>query len=62
MRTLSAKPAKGEEPPRTLGDDLQLLRMIVTMGWEYLLGEGRRVRKRFYARQRRGEKFYVDET
>ena len=61
MRTLSAKPGKGQEQPRGLADDVRLLWTIIQMGFDYLLGEGRRVRKKFYARRRAGEKYFVDE-
>ena len=60
MRTLSAKPAKGHERPRRSIDDVRLLVTILKMAWDYVL-EGGKVRSRFYARQRAGEKFYVDE-
>ena len=62
MRTLSAKPGKGQEQPRGLADDVRLLWTIVRMGWDYLVGEGRTVRKRFHARQQSGEKYFVDEV
>lgn len=60
MRTISAKYPKGQEPPRTIGDNLRLLRRIVSMGLDYLL-KGRHVRKAFYQRQRAGQKLYVDD-
>ncbi len=61
MRTLSAKPGKGQERPRGLADDFRLLSTIVQMGWDYLLGEGRRVRRKFFAKQGAGEKYFIDE-
>jgi len=61
MRTLSAKPGKGQEQPRRLADNVRLLWTIVQMGFHYLFGEGRVVRKKFYASQRAGEEYFVDE-
>ena len=60
MRTVSAKHPKGQEPPRTLGDDLRLLRRIVSTGYEYFF-HGRRIRKEFYEKQRLKRKIYIDE-
>jgi hypothetical protein len=60
MRTISAKHAKGQEPPRTLGDTLRLLCRIAAMGFAYLV-KGRKIRREFYRRQRAGEKMYIDE-
>ena len=60
MRTISAKHAKGREPKRRLRDDLALIRYIVSAGLNYLfVGYG--VRRRFYAKQRAGEKYYLDQ-
>lgn len=61
MRTTSASPPKGEEPPRTLRDDLVLLWGIAGMLLDYFWN-GRRVRREFRARQRAGEKYWVDEA
>jgi hypothetical protein len=60
MRTISPKYAKGSEPPRTLADDLRVLRYILFAGFNYLF-VGRRIRKEWWAKKRRGEKYYVDE-
>lgn len=59
MRTTDAKPAKGAEPQRTVADDLRVLLHIARMAIDYLW-TGRRIRKEFFARQRAGEKYYVD--
>ena len=61
MRTISAKYPKGHEPPRWWMDDVRLLWFIGQMGLHYVIA-GRRIRKRWYAKQRAGDKFYVDET
>ena len=60
MRTVSPKHPKGEEPPRTLGDDLRLLRRIFLTGYGYFV-DGRRIRKEFYEKQRLKGKVYIDE-
>lgn len=60
MRTISAKHPKGQEPPRRIGDDLRLIRYILTTAWEYFV-VGYRIRKRWYAKQRAREKYYVDD-
>lgn len=60
MRTISAKYPKGQEPPRTLADNLRLLRRIVSMGLDYAI-QGRRIRKAFYVRQRARQKLYIDD-
>jgi len=59
VRTTSAKPAKGAEPVRTRLDDLALLVSIAGMllDWAW---RGRRIRRAFRERQRRGEKYWVD--
>ncbi len=60
MRTVSPKHPKGEEPRRTLGDDLRLLRRIFSTCLEYFV-HGRRIRKEFYEKQRLKQKIYIDE-
>lgn len=60
MRTISPRYGKGLEPPRTLLDDFRVLRYIVSAGCNYLI-VGRRIRKEWWAKKRRGEKYYVDE-
>lgn len=61
MRTISAKYPKDQEPPRRWMDDVRLLWFIGKMGLHYVIA-GRRIRKVWYAKQRAGDKFYVDET
>lgn len=61
MRTTSATAGKGAEPPRGPLDDLALLWSIAAMLFDYLW-VGRRVRREFFARQRAGDKYYVDEA
>ncbi len=61
MRTVGAKPRKGEERRRSFLDDLTLLAYIVKVGLNYLF-VGRSIRKRFRGLQRAGGKFYVDEA
>ncbi len=61
VRTVSAKPRKGEERARTLVDDLLLLLYIGKLGINYVL-VGRPIRKKFRELQRSGGKFYVDEA
>lgn len=61
MRTVSAKHPKGQEPPRTLRDDLSLIRRIASTGYEYFV-HGRRIRKEFYKKQRLKQKIYIDEN
>jgi hypothetical protein len=61
MRTVSAKPRKGEERARTLRDDLRLLAYIAKLGINYFW-VGRPIRRKFRELQRTGEKFYVDEA
>ena len=60
MRTISAKSPKGQEPARTWRDNLHLLRYILSAGLNYLI-VGYAIRKAWYAKQRSGEKYYVDE-
>ena len=60
MRTVSPKHPKGQEPPRTLGDNLRLLYRIFATGYGYLV-HGRRIRKEFYDKQRLKQKIYIDE-
>lgn len=61
MRTVSAKPRKGEERARTLLDDLALLIYIAKVGLNYVfVGFG--IRKKFRELQGTGGKFYVDEA
>ncbi len=60
MRTISAKYPKGQEPSRTLIGNLRLFWYIVSAGLHYLIG-GRKIRKLWRARQRAGEKYYVEE-
>jgi hypothetical protein len=60
MRTVSAKPRKGEERIRTLGDDLRLIRHILMMCLDYLI-KGHRIRKAFYRGRKTREKRYVDD-
>jgi len=61
VRTVSAKPRKGEERPRSLLDDLTLLVYIAKLGLNYAFA-GRSIRKKFRDLQRAGGKFYVDEA
>ncbi len=61
MRTVSAKPPKGQERERTLLDDLRLLIYIVGVGINYVAA-GWTIRKKFRELQRVGGKFYVDEA
>jgi hypothetical protein len=61
MRTVSAKPRKGEEKARGLVDDLLLLLYIGKLGINYVW-VGRPIRKKFRELQRSGGKFYVDEA
>jgi hypothetical protein len=61
VRTVSAKPRKGEEQARTLVDDLSLLVYIAKVGLNYLLVGGP-IRRKFRELQRAGGKFYVDEA
>ena len=61
MRTVSAKPRKGEERSRSVLDDLRLLLYIARVGLNYVVVGGT-IRKRFRELQRSGGKFYVDET
>ena len=60
MRTISAKHPKGQEPARRLVDNVRLIRYIVSTGLNYLMA-GHRIRKGWYAKQRAGQKYYVDE-
>ena len=61
MRTISAKPRKGEERARTLVDDVRLLVYIARVGFQYVFVGGP-IRKKFRELQRTGGKFYVDEA
>lgn len=61
MRTISPRYEKGSEPPRTLLDELRVIRYIVSAGANYLFA-GRRIRREWMARKRRGEKYFVDEA
>jgi len=60
VRTVSAKPTKGQERRRTLLDDLRLLAYIARVGINYVLA-GRSIRRKFRELQRTGGTFYVDE-
>ena len=60
MRTVSPKHPKGQEPPRTFGDNLRLLFRIFATGYGYFL-YGRGIRKEFYDKQRLKQKVYIDE-
>jgi len=61
MRTVSAKPRKGQERARSFLDDLTLLIYIAKVGLHYVF-VGRPIRKKFRELQRTGGKFYVDEA
>ena len=61
MRTVSPKPKKGEEPARTLLDDLRLLLYIAQIALHYVVA-GRPIRKKFRELQRTGGKFYVEDA
>jgi hypothetical protein len=61
VRTVSAKPRKGEETARGLLDDLRLLLYIAKVGLNYV-AVGGPIRRRFRELQRSGGKFYVDEA
>ncbi len=61
MRTVSAKPRKGQERARRFLDDLALLIYIAKVGVHYLF-VGRPIRRKFRELQRTGGKFYVDEV
>ena len=61
MRTVSAKPTKGQERARTFFDDLRLLVYIARVGINYVVA-GRSIRRKFCELQRTGGKFYVDEA
>ena len=60
MRTISAKYPKGQEPPRLFFDDVKLLWYILSTGLSYLV-VGRKIRRKFRAKQRANKKFYLDE-
>jgi hypothetical protein len=61
VRTVSAKPRKGEERERTFFDDLSLVIYIAKLGLNYVF-VGRSIRRKFRELQRTGGKFYVDEA
>jgi hypothetical protein len=61
VRTVSAKPTKGQEHARTFFDDLRLLVYIARVGIDYVVA-GRSIRRKFRELQRTGGKFYVDEA
>lgn len=60
MRTIAAKHPKGHEPRRTILDNLRLIRYIASAGFTYFV-TGRRIRNVWYERQRRREKYFVDD-
>jgi hypothetical protein len=61
VRTVSAKPRKGEERARGFLDDWILIVSIAKLGLNYVL-VGRPIRRKFRELQRTGGKFYVDEA